>query len=115
MTAYYIQLSEGVRLSARQYLAALRLAMANPAASFRQSFNDPRGWMGGHTGASIVAEWRAMLRDRWAALFTASAARSGKGNRARKRADALRRCKWCGQQVGREFCDGECRRAYYGG
>ena len=113
MSTFCVSLPGGVRLSPRAYLAALRLAMANPLASFRQSFADPTGWMGGHTGASIVAEWRAMLRERWTERFTAVAARTGKGNRARKRAEALRCCKWCGQRVGRDFCDGDCRQAYY--
>ena len=110
MTRYCIALSDGVRLSPRAYLNALRLAMANPTDSFDRSFNDPTGWMGGHTGASIVAEWRAMLIKRWAGW----SAPGGKGNRARKRAEALKCCNWCGRHVGRDFCDGECRRAYYG-
>ena len=110
MTRFYIALPDGAKLSPRAYLAALRLAMANPAASFKHSFCDPSGWMGGHTGTSIVAEWRAMLAERWAAW----SAPGGKGNRARKRAEALKCCKWCGRNVGRDFCDGECRRSYYG-
>ena len=110
MTRFYIALPGGAKLSPRAYLAALRLAMANPNAGFNGSFCDPSGWMGGHTGASIVAEWRAMLADRWASW----SAPVGKGNRARKRAEALKCCKWCGRNVGRDFCDGECRRSYYG-
>ena len=110
MTRFCIALPGGAKLSPRAYLAALRLAMDNPEASFKQSFCDPTGWMGGHTGASIVAEWRRMLADRWASW----AAPGGKGNRARKRAEALKCCKWCGRNVGRDFCDGECRKAYYG-
>lgn len=114
MAHFCISLPGGVRVSPRTYLTALRLAMANPTASFKQSFNDPTGWMGGHTGSSIVREWRAMLAERWAAW----SAPAGKGNRARKRAEALKRCRWCGQQMPREFrdgdfCDGGCRRAYY--
>ena len=110
MPRFCIALPNGARLSPRAYLNALRLAMANPTASFKQSFRDPSGWMGGHTGASIVAEWRLMLAERWASW----SAPGGKGNRARKRAEALKCCKWCGRQVGRDFCDGECHRAYYG-
>jgi len=110
MTRFCIALPGGVKMSPRAYLNALRQAMAKPDERFKQSFSDPTGCMGGHTGASIVAEWRMMLANRWAAW----AHPGGKGNRARKRAEALKCCKWCGQQVGRDFCDGGCRRSYYG-
>ena len=113
MAAYCIALPNGARLSPRAYLNALKLAMANPTANFKHSFNDPSGWMGGHTGASIVREWRAMLAERWASWSIAAPGAVGKGNRSAKRAEALKCCKWCGNRVGRDFCDGECRRAYY--
>ena len=106
---FCIQLPEGIRISARQYINALRLAKANPNQRFKQSFNDPTGWMGGHTGRSIVNEWLQMLEERWAKRFALPA---GKGNRARKRAEALRCCKWCSRQVGREFCYPQCRYDY---
>lgn len=115
MAHFCISLPGGVRVSPRAYLAALRLAMANPTASFKQSFNDPTGWMGGHTGASIVREWQAMLEEKWTAKLSPeqTAERAFWADQHRRELERERCCKWCGQQVGRDFCDGGCYRAYY--
>ena len=113
---FCVALPHGVKLSPKQYLSALRAATDNPDKLFRQSFRDPKGWEGNHTGRQIVAEHRLMLdekrRDHWVALRT-----WGKGSRSRKRAEALRTCDWCGGskpslRVGKyRFCDTSCKRA----
>jgi hypothetical protein len=82
----YIQLADGIRLSPRQYLAALKMAQANPTEKFKQSFRDPSGWMGGnYTGELIVRQHFEMVHDKWASQWP----KTGKGNRARKRAQAI--------------------------
>ena len=87
---YCIGLGDGIRLSPRQYLAALRQAMSAPQDKFKQSFRDPRGWMGGsYTGAEIVRQHWEMIADRWAAQW-AQVYPHGKGNRAAKRAAVIR-------------------------
>lgn len=99
-----------MRVTARAYLAALRAAQANPTATFDRSF---RGrWAA--TGAEIVREHYDMLHKRWAAWGA-----TGKGNRAARRAQAIRdmraACKWCGQPTGaerNEFCSKECAISY---
>lgn len=116
---YAITLGEGeIRLSPKQYLAALRTAQENPQAKFRHSFRDPRGWLGrSYTGAQIVAEHFDTLRDRWASWYP----ERGRGNRALKRLqailDAKAECKWCGHLTGatnRQFCCHSCASAYRG-
>ena len=117
-TQFCIALGEGVQVSPAAYLAALRTAMENPTAKFRQSFQDPRGWMGPKTGAEIVQEYRRMIADRWASRSMAALV-IGKGNRANRRVqvirDAAAECKWCGQKTGatsKRFCDVSCARSY---
>ena len=113
-----IVLGEGVRVSPAAYLAALKLAMDNPAMKFRQSFQDPRGWMGPKTGAEIVQEYRRMIQERWESRTMAQYS-YGKGNAANRRVRAIRdrqaTCKWCGSKTGsvsKRFCDSSCARAY---
>ncbi len=114
----YIQLGEGVSLSPAAYWTALQTAKANPTALFRQSFQDPRGWMGPKTGEEIVREYRRMIADRWANQWEA-VRKNGKGNAANRRVrvirDAAAKCKWCGQKTGavvRRFCEASCARSY---
>lgn len=109
---FAIGLGDGKSVTARAYLAALRQAQANPTATFDRSFCGQ--WAA--TGAEIVREHYAMLHKRWAAWGA-----TGKGNRAAKRAQAIRDaravCKWCGQPTGEErkqFCEASCRQAYWG-
>lgn len=108
---FCIALSGGRRVTPAAYLGALRLAQANPSATFNESFRDrfPA------SGAEIVAEHFQMLRERWAG-WTANC---GKGNRAARRAQALRdaaaKCHWCGTRTGstaRRFCCSSCARSY---
>ena len=113
-----IVLGEGVRVSPAAYLAALKLAMDNPTMKFKQSFQDPRGWMGPKTGAEIVQEYRRMIAGRWADRTMAQYS-YGKGNAAQRRVKVIRdrqaECKWCGQKTGsvsKRFCDSSCARAY---
>lgn len=113
-----IVLGEGVRVSPAAYLAALKLAMANPDRQFKQSFQDPRGWMGPKTGAEIVQEYRRMIADRWAERSMQQHL-IGNGNAANRRVRAIRdrqaECKWCGQKTGsvrKQFCDVSCARSY---
>ena len=115
---YAIALGEGVQVTPAAYLYALKTAMDNPTAKFRQSFQDPRGWMGPKTGAEIVSEYRRMIADRWAAR-TMSQHTYGKGNAANRRVQAIRdrhaECKWCGSRTGsaqKRFCDVSCARSY---
>ena len=117
----YIQLGEGVRLTPAAYWQALQTAMANPTMRFRQSFQDPRGWMGPKTGAEIVQEYKRMIADRWANT-TMTQHVIGKGHKAQKRVLHYRNnaatCKWCGQKTGavnKRFCDASCARAYAAG
>lgn len=113
-----IGLGEGVQVSPRQYLLALRAALSASHDKFSQSFRDPRGWMGrSYTGAEIVAQHWEMISDRWAAQW-AQVFGYGKGSRASKRAKAIRdrqvECRWCGQKTGGpEFCEASCRRSFY--
>lgn len=118
MSNYCIVLGEGVRVSPKAYLAALRLAMDNPTAKWRESFQDPRGYSGPYTGAEIVRQYRRMIADRWAER-TMSQHAIGKGSKAQKRVrhfNNLRaKCKWCGQRTGnvaKRFCEASCARAY---
>ena len=89
MSKFCIVLGEGVRVSPAAYLAALKLAQANPTMLFRRAFQDPRGWMGAKTGAEIVQEYKRMLADRWAERTMAQHV-YGKGNASNRRSDALR-------------------------
>ena len=114
----YIQLGEGVRLTPKAYWNALQLAMANPGAKFKQSFQDPTGWMGPKTGLEIVGEYRRMILERWAEQ-TMRQHTIGKGSKAQRRvrhyANMRAKCKWCGQATGsvsRKFCEASCARAY---
>ncbi len=118
MTAYCIVLGEGVRVSPSAYLSALRTAMENPAMKFRQSFQDPRGWLGPKTGAEIVQEYRRMIAERWAERTMAQHT-IGKGSKAQRRVQHIRNrqaeCKGCGSKTGsvsKRFCDVSCARAY---
>lgn len=109
-----------MRISPAAYLKALRTAQANPDKQFRQSFQDPRGWMGPKTGAQIVAEYRRMIADRWAER-SMSQHKIGKGSKAQRRVLHIKNrqatCKWCGQRTGaavKRFCEASCARAYNG-
>lgn len=112
MTQYCIALGDNRRVTPRAYLAALRMAQANLDATFAESFTS--SWIPA-TGAEIVSQWRTMLRAKWASQLPTC----GKGNRANKRAQAIRdahaTCKWCGSPTGAErtrFCSKECARDY---
>ena len=112
---FAISLPDGRQVTPAVYLNALRVAQANPSQPFRESFQDPTGWMGGHTGASIVQEHRKMLERRWSGWHV----HNGKGNRAKKRAQELAdkraECKWCGTPTGsarKAFCCPTCARSY---
>lgn len=116
----YIQLGEGVRLTPKAYWQALQLAMANPQAKFKQSFQDPTGWMGPKTGLEIAQEYRRMIAERWAMRSMAQIT-IGKGSKAQRRvrhyANMRVECKWCGQATGsvnRRFCEASCARSYNG-
>lgn len=108
---FSITLGDGVRVSPAAYLSALHIALANPSQSFDRSLNDR--WPA--TGAEIIDQWRRMIRGRWSD-WTPS---PGKGNRARRRAEAIAdaraTCKWCGKPTGsnrKRFCDDSCARSY---
>ncbi len=114
----YIQLGEGVRLTPAAYWKALQLAMQNSTVRFKQSFQDPKGWMGSKTGAEIVQEYKSMIADRWAERTMAQHV-IGKGSKAQKRVlhyqNNAATCKWCGQKTGavsKRFCEASCARAY---
>lgn len=114
-----IMLGEGVQVSPAAYWAALQLALANPnMKKFKQSFQDPKGWMGPKTGSEIVQEYRRMISDRHAQATMAQHV-IGKGSKAQRRVLHYRNlaatCKWCGQKTGsvnKGFCDASCARAY---
>ena len=113
-----IQLGEMVRLTPAAYWQALQLAMRNQDMRFKQSFQDPRGWMGPKTGAEIVQEYRRMIAERWASATMAQHI-IGKGHKAQRRVlhykNNAATCKWCGSKTGatsKRFCESSCARAY---
>jgi hypothetical protein len=84
-----IVLGGGLRLTPKVYLAALRLAEANPDMEFKQSFRDSRGWMGPSTGSQIVRQHYEMVRDRLNDR-TMAQFKYGKGRKAARRAQAVK-------------------------
>lgn len=111
---YCVTVQEGKRVSPKSYLAALKLAMANPEREFAESFRS--SWIPA-TGSEIVRQHWDMIRAKYAGQYPTS----GKGNHAAKRLQAIRDaraiCKWCGSPIPterQEFCGKSCRQSYWG-
>jgi hypothetical protein len=108
---YAVQLGWDRRVSLRSYLAALKLARAEPDRTFKESFC---GWWPAK-GREIVRQWWDQVVKRCSRGLPTT----GKGNRARRRLEALldakAECKWCGAKTGHRnqpFCCSSCRQSY---
>ena len=102
------------QVTPRAYLAALKMAMANPTTEFSGSFRS--SWIPA-TGSEIVRQHWQMIREKYQSQLP----ETGKGNRAAKRLQAIRdaraTCKWCGSPIPterQEFCGKSCCQSYWG-
>lgn len=113
-----ITLGSRRQVTIAQYVAAIKLAKANPAFTFAESLRDR--WS--VKGSVIVQQFYAdMVTDHCNRGLAILEDHRSAGYRLLKRIKSgriTRSCKWCGQtftplSIGDDFCDTSCRRSYY--